>query len=83
MRAGRRGVGSVVPASLALGPIPEIGFVLQMMALGATFGAIVAARSFRRTEDADRRWLVATRWATAGFTLGVVLVLSHVTVGVP
>jgi hypothetical protein len=41
-------------ASLALGPVPAIGFALQFMALGATVGAIVAARSFRRTRDADR-----------------------------
>ncbi len=70
-------------ASLALGPIPEVGFVLQFAALFGAFGAIAAARSFRRKHDADERWLITTRWATFGLGCGVVVVVIHLLVGVP
>jgi hypothetical protein len=36
----------LIDASLALGPSPEIGFILQCVGLFATCGAIAAARSF-------------------------------------
>ena len=75
--------GGLGGASLALGPIPEVGFVLQAMAVGGALGALAASREFRRTGDADRRWLVTTRWATAGLVIGVLLLISHATVGVP
>jgi hypothetical protein len=45
-------------ASLALGPIPEIGFVLQFVAMFEALGAVAAAKSFERTRDVDRRWLI-------------------------
>jgi hypothetical protein len=68
---------------LALGPIPEVGLVLQFMAIFGALGALAAARSFQRTGDADRRWLITSRWATAGLVLGALVVLSHETIGVP
>ena len=67
-------------ASLALDPIPEVGFVLQFAAL---FGAIAAARSVRRTRDADERWLITTRWATFGLGCAVVVVVFDLLFGVP
>ena len=42
-------------ASFALGPVPEIGFVLQFVAIFRALGAVAAAKSFGRTKDADRR----------------------------
>ena len=70
-------------ASFALGPIPELGFVLQFMAIFGALGAIAAANSFERTRDADRRRLIATRWATFGLALGLIALVFHETVGVP
>jgi hypothetical protein len=70
-------------ASLALGPIPEVGFVLQCVGVFGALGAIAAARSFRRTGNADERWLITTRWATWGLCGVVVVVLIHLLVGVP
>jgi hypothetical protein len=70
-------------ASLALGPIPEVGLILQCMAIFGAFGALAAARSFGRTGDADRRWLITTRWATFGLGFGVVVLVSHELIGVP
>ena len=70
-------------ASFALGPIPEVGFVLQFVALGGAVGAIAAARAFRRTGDADRRWLITTRWATVGLIGGLRALVSYALVGVP
>jgi len=75
--------GGVPGASLALGPIPEVGFVLQAMALGGALGALAASRSFRRTGDAERRWLITARWAIAGLIVGVVVLVFHETFGVP
>jgi hypothetical protein len=72
-----------IAAWLPLGPSPELGVILQAMALGGAVGAVAASRSFRRTGDADRRWLITTRWATAGLVVGVLVVLSHETLGVP
>jgi hypothetical protein len=74
---------SEAAASLAFGPSPEVGVVLQAVAIGGALGALAASRSFRRTGDADRRWLITTRWATAGMVAGVLLVLSHAMLGVP
>ncbi len=70
-------------ASLALGPIPEVGFVLQFTALFGAFGAVAAARMFRRKGDPDQRWLITTRWATFGLMSGIAVVLLHLTIGVP
>jgi hypothetical protein len=53
------------------------------MALGGAVGATVAAKRFRRTGDADARWLITTRWATAGLILGIAVVLCHLTLRVP
>ena len=75
--------GGLVGASLALGPIPEVGFVLQFTALFGAFGAVAAARIFRRKGDADERWLITTRWATFGLMSGIGLVLLHLAIGVP
>jgi hypothetical protein len=80
---GASAAHALTTASLALGPSPEIGFVLQCVGLFATLGAIAAARSFRRTGDADRRWLITTRWGTAGLIGGVVALVSHAIVGIP
>ena len=70
-------------ASLALGPIPDIGFVLQFVAIFGALGAVAAAKSFERTKDADRRWLITTRWATFGLCVGVVLLVILKMLGVP
>jgi hypothetical protein len=75
--------GRVLGASLALGPIPEVGFVLQVAALFGAFGAIAAARRFKQTGDADERWMITTRWATCGLIIGLIVLSSHLTVGVP
>jgi hypothetical protein len=53
------------------------------VALGGAGGAIAGARAFRRTGDADRRWLITTRWATVGLIGGLLALVSHVTIGVP
>jgi hypothetical protein len=60
-----------------------VGFVLQFMALFGAVGAVAAARAFRRTRDADQRWLITTRWATLGLALGVAVVCCHLLFGVP
>jgi hypothetical protein len=41
--------------------------------------------SFRneRTGDADERWMITTRRATAGLIVGIIVLLCHLTVGVP
>ena len=73
----------VLGASLALGPIPEVGFVLQFVAIFGVFGAVAAARSFRRTGDPDHRWMIATRWTIFGLIVGVVVLVCHLIFGVP
>jgi hypothetical protein len=75
--------GDVLGSSLALGPIPEVGFVLQVAALFGAFGAIAAARRFGQTGDPDERWMITTRWATFGLVIGIIAVFCHLTVGVP
>jgi hypothetical protein len=75
--------GGVVGSSLALGPIPEVGCVLQVAATFGAIGAVAAARRFGRTADADERWMITTRWATAGLIVGIIVLLCHLTVGVP
>lgn len=56
---------------LALGPSPEVGFVLQGFGVGAAIGTLVAHRARQRGYVQDP-WLVTTRWSMG---LGLVSVL--------
>ena len=67
----------------ALGPVPEVTFVLQWAALGGAVGTIWALRLFKRTRDADLRWLAQARGASAGLGVGFVLLLLYLIVGIP
>jgi hypothetical protein len=56
--------GAVLAAAfvLGLGPVPEIGFVLQMFGLGGALGLAAAYRARRRGITTDP-WLITTRWS--------------------
>jgi hypothetical protein len=58
----------------ALGRVPELDFLAQMMGLGAAVGAGVALRARRRDPDADV-WAITTAWASLGAVIGVLIVL--------
>ena len=76
--------GVLLGASLALGPIPEVGFLLRFIAIFGALGALAAAKSFQRTGDADPPMAHHDPLGdTLGLGLGVVAVVSHVLVGVP
>jgi len=69
------GVGVVAGAlSAEVDPIPEVGFVLQMMGVGTAIGLIFTFFSLLRDRAADAR-LIATGWALAGLGLGLLVVL--------
>jgi len=63
----------VVVASLAVVPVPELGFVLQAGGVGAAIGSAVALRARRRDPDVDT-WRITTAWATLGTIVGVAIV---------
>lgn len=62
-------------ASLAVAPVPELGFVLQVAGLGAAIGSAVALRARRRDPEVDA-WRIATAWGTLGMVVGAVIVVS-------
>lgn len=62
----------VVVASLAVAPLPELGFVLQAVGLGAAIGSAVALRARRRDADVDT-WRITTAWATLGMVVGAAI----------
>lgn len=65
----------VVVASLAVAPVPELGFVLQIAGLGAAIGSAVALRARRRDPAADT-WRITTAWATLGMIVGAAIVVG-------
>ena len=70
-------------ASFAVGPGPRDWLRLAVCGDFGALGAVAAAKSFERTKDADRRWLITTRWATFGLSVGVVLLVILKALGVP
>lgn len=70
VRAGLAAVTGV--AVLAVGPVPELGFVLQGFGLGAAVGTLVAYRARRLGFEHDS-WTITTRWS-----LGVALLSALV-----
>lgn len=63
--------GPFVP-SPALGPVPELDFVAQLVGLGAAVGAALALRMRRRHPEADV-WAITTAWASLGAIVGVLI----------
>lgn len=63
----------VVVAGLA--PVPEVGFVMQLAAVGAAIGSAVALRARGRDAEADT-WRITTAWATLGLVVGAGVVLA-------
>lgn len=58
---------------VAVAPVPAIGFVLQVAALGTAIGSVVALRAKRRDPHADT-WAITTAWASLGIVVGTVVV---------
>ncbi len=57
----------------AVGPIPELAFVVQFTGLGALVEATVALyRDGKHGPDSDRRSCVVTVWTLVGSMIGVV-----------
>lgn len=65
----------LVMASLALAPVPELGFVLQVAAVGAAIGSAVALRARKHDGDVDT-WRITTAWASLGLAVGAGIVLA-------
>lgn len=65
----------VVVASLAVVPVPELGFVLQVAGLGAAIGSAVALRARGRDAKVDT-WRITTAWATLGMIVGAAIVVG-------
>lgn len=57
-----------------VGPVPELGFLLQAVAIGTAVGAAVALRASRRDRHADT-WAITTAWATLALLVGVLIEL--------
>ena len=55
---------------LALAPVPELGFALQLAAAGGALGSAVALRAKRRPVEVDT-WRITTAWATLGVVVGL------------
>ena len=56
----------------AVGPIPELGFALQMLGAGGVIGSALALRMRARDPKADT-WMITTAWAVLGFVAGAVI----------
>lgn len=63
--------GSAALAAVASNP--QLGFALQLAALGASVGSAVALRAKRRDPDADT-WAITTAWSALGLVVGLVVV---------
>lgn len=61
----------VLDLRVAVAPLPTVGFVLQMAALGTAIGSVVALRAKRRDPEADT-WSITTAWASLGFVAGAI-----------
>ena len=59
----------------ALAPNDDVAFVLQAAAVGALFGAAVAARRRRRNPEFDA-WLITARWALLAGAVAAVIGLT-------
>lgn len=64
-----------VSVLVALAPVPEVGFVLQVVGVGAAIGSAVALRARRRSAEVDT-WRITTAWATLGLLSGLALVVA-------
>lgn len=60
---------------LGLGPVPELGFVLQMFGLGGALG-LAAAYSARRRGIRTDPWLITTRWSLVVGLFGFAIALG-------
>ncbi len=70
-------VGGGLIAALVLAtvqPIPELGFVLQTVGVGAVIGLAVAYRA-RQRSFALETWVITARWSLFGLAVGAVIVL--------
>jgi Na+/glutamate symporter len=62
-----------LPLRLSVSAVPELGLLLQLLALGTGVGSAVALRAKRRHRDADT-WAITTAWATLGLIVGLAIV---------
>ncbi len=62
------------PRLALVGPMPALGFLLQIVAVGTAIGAAVALRAIRRHRHADT-WAITTAWASLALGVGVVVEL--------
>jgi hypothetical protein len=67
-----------VIAMVAATPVPDVGFVLQGVGVGALIGTAVALRVERRARrrglrpNADLRWIIVARWTLTVAGLAIV-----------
>ncbi len=68
-------IAGAVLATLAVSPVPEVGFVIQAGGVGAPIGTTVAVyRHHHGIHEPELRWLVA-RWSLAAAPAGLVYTL--------
>lgn len=60
--------------AVAVAPLPEVAFVLQVAAVGAAIGSAIGMRRRRRDADADA-WQITTAWSTLGLVIGMAVVV--------
>jgi hypothetical protein len=68
----------ILGSTLAVGPVPELGFVAQCAFVGGLIGTAVAYGRDRRTlagERSDQRFRLGARWTGAGVIVGLIVVL--------
>jgi hypothetical protein len=59
---------------LALQPVPEIDFVLQMFTVGGVGGLVIAYRAWRRGFQIGS-WVITARWSIVGLVAGILIAL--------
>lgn len=58
----------------AVGPLPQLSFVLQVMPAATAVGAAVALRAKGRYGAVDK-WSITTAWGTLGLIIAAVIVI--------
>lgn len=58
-----------------LAPVPEVGFVLQIAAVGAAVGSAIALRARGHDAEVDT-WRITTAWTTLGLVVGAGIVVG-------
>jgi len=71
-------VAGLLGSTLAVGPVPELGFIAQCAFIGGLIGTGVAYRRDRLTpapRRSDQRFRLGARWTAAGALVGLLIVL--------